>query len=270
MDKNGFLQSFLWPGCMWLAHAFVGLLLYMVLVFLVPQCVGVLEDFDAELPAATQMLIRLSSMLVNYWYLILFLLAMVDAAVLFGLSQVPPRLRWLRSLWFNATVLAAILFLFFSVVALALPFGAIRGPALDLAETTDTDALLVHVDGLANLQGGDQAYLDENALGLTNLRSLDLTDSEVTDAGLEHLKGLSGLSSLYLKGTQITDAGLEHLAELASLEVLFLADTQITDAGLEHLKGLTNLRELPLYGSQVTDEGVKDLQKALPDCFISR
>jgi len=244
MKKNGFLESFVWPGCMWVAHAFVGLLLFIVLVFVVPQFVVVLEDFEAELPAATQMLIRLSSMLVNYWYLILFL-AIMDAAILFGLSQVPPKLKWLRSLWFNATMLAAILFLFFSVVALALPIGAIGEPTLDLAGTTGTDALLVHVDGLANLQGGDQAYVDDNAPGLMNLRSLDLTDSEATDAGLEHLKGLSGLSTLYLSGTQVTDAGLKHL------------------------EGLTNLRELNLYGTRVTDEGVNELQEALPDCFIS-
>jgi hypothetical protein len=268
MDKNGFLQSFLWPGFMWLTHAFVGLLLFVVLVFIVPHFRAVFEDFDTELPAATQMLIRLSSMLVNYWYLVLFL-AIIDAAILFGLSQVPPKLRWLRSLWFNATMLAAILFLFFSVVALALPIGAVGEPTLDLAGTTGTDALLVHVRGLANLQGGERAYLDDDTLGLTNLRGLDLTDSEVTDAGLEHLRGLSGLSSLYLSGTQISDAGLQHLSEMSSLEVLFLVDTQITDAGLEHLRGLTNLRELPLYGTQVTYEGVKNLQEALPDCFIS-
>jgi len=36
MKKNGFLASFLWPGCMWLTHAFVGLLLFIVLLFVVP------------------------------------------------------------------------------------------------------------------------------------------------------------------------------------------------------------------------------------------
>ena len=125
MSKTGFLQSFLWPGCMWLTHAFAGLLLFAVLVFLVPQFVAVLEDFDAELPAITQMLIRLSTLLVNYWYLILFPLVAIDAAVLFGLSQVPPKLMGLRTLWFTAIMLAAILFLFFSIVALAMPFAAL-------------------------------------------------------------------------------------------------------------------------------------------------
>ena len=124
-NKSLFFESFLWPSCMWLTHAFVGLLLFAVLVFVVPQFVVVLEDFDAELPAGTQMLIRLSSLLVNYWYLILLPLVAVDAAILFGLSQVPPKLMWLRTLWFTAIMLAAILFLFFAIVALAMPFAAL-------------------------------------------------------------------------------------------------------------------------------------------------
>ncbi len=45
-----------------------------------------------------------------------------------------------------------------------------------------------------------------------------------------------------------------------SLEV-----TKITDAGLVHLTGLTELQEFNLR-----DAGVADLQKALPNCEISK
>ena len=37
-----------------------------------------------------------------------------------------------------------------------------------------------------------------------------------------------------------------------------------------HVKGMTSLEELWLQGTQVTDAGVQDLQKALPNCHISR
>ena len=43
-----------------------------------------------------------------------------------------------------------------------------------------------------------------------------------------------------------------------------------TDAGLDRLKGFTQLRELDLTGTQVTDAGVAKLQKALPNCKITR
>ena len=42
--------------------------------------------------------------------------------------------------------------------------------------------------------------------------------------------------------TQVTDAGLEHLKGLTQLQGLSLSGTQVTDAGLEHLKGLTQLQ----------------------------
>ena len=121
MNKNGFVESFLWPACMWLTHAFVALLLSVVMVSIVPIFLAVFKDFNMALPVGTVVLIDLSTMMINYWYLVIPFLAIIDAAILFGLSQVPPKLRWLRSLWFNAIMLAAILFLFYSMVFLALP-----------------------------------------------------------------------------------------------------------------------------------------------------
>ena len=43
------------------------------------------------------------------------------------------------------------------------------------------------------------------------LSSLGLNRTQVTDAGLAHLKGLTKLSSLGLDGTLVTDAGLVQL-----------------------------------------------------------
>jgi len=77
---------------------------------------------------------------------------------------------------------------------------------------------------------------------LTQLQTLDLSHSKVTDAGLEHLKGLTRLQTLALSECmKVTDAGLERLKGLTQLQTLVLTRTQVTDAGLEHLKGLTQL-----------------------------
>jgi len=122
MNKNGFVESFLWPICMWLTHGFVALLLSVVLIGIVPKFVMQFEEFSMELPQATQMLIGLSHMMCSYWYLLVPFLAIVDAAALLGLSQLPPKLRWLRSLWFNFFMLAAIVFLFLTLFVLIVPF----------------------------------------------------------------------------------------------------------------------------------------------------
>jgi len=112
------------------------------------------------------------------------------------------------------------------------------------------------------------ANLESMATEHSNMEILHLTCSQVTDAGLEHLRGLTSLKLLSLWHTQVTDGGLEHLRGLTSLQDLYLCDTQVTDAGLECLKGLTSLSRLYLYNTQVTDEGVEKLQQAMPNCEI--
>ena len=46
---------------------------------------------------------------------------------------------------------------------------------------------------------------------MRNLEYLDLNNTQVTDAGLEHLKGLEKLNWLLLKNTKVTDAGVNDL-----------------------------------------------------------
>ena len=57
---------------------------------------------------------------------------------------------------------------------------------------------------------------------------------------------------------------------MTRLRSLYLTAIEITDAGLVHLKGLANLQGLTLGGTQVTVAGVAELQKALPNCEISK
>ena len=100
---------------------------------------------------------------------------------------------------------------------------------------------------------------------------VNLRDTQVTDAGLVHLKELTAkLQFLNLSDTGVTDAGLVHLKGLTSLQSLHLGGTEVTDVGLEHLKGLTSLKTLDLRKTKVTTAGVEDLQSALPKCYIAK
>ena len=73
---------------------------------------------------------------------------------------------------------------------------------------------------------------------------------------------------LNLSGTQVTDAGLKELAGLKNLHTLNLNFTPVTDAGLKELADLKNLHTLDLSFTAVTDAGLAELQKALPACKI--
>ena len=109
-----------------------------------------------------------------------------------------------------------------------------------------------------------------NLKGLTQLQTLDLNGTKVTDAGLMHFIGLPRLDYLSLANTAVSDAGLAQLNGLTRLRILNLIGTQVTDAGLARLNGLTKLQMLELHATKVTDAGVEDLQKALPNCKIIR
>jgi hypothetical protein len=103
---------------------------------------------------------------------------------------------------------------------------------------------------------------------LTGLRSLNLGGTQVSDAGLVHIEGLTGLQWMSLAGTRVSDAGLVNLKGLTGLHMLNLGGTQVTDAGLVHLKGLTGLQVRYLDGTRVSHGGVAELRAGLPNCFI--
>jgi hypothetical protein len=49
--------------------------------------------------------------------------------------------------------------------------------------------------------------------GLSQLRELQLQDTEITDAGLANLQGLSQLQRLSLNNTNVTDQGVKKLVQ---------------------------------------------------------
>ena len=98
---------------------------------------------------------------------------------------------------------------------------------------------------------------------------LDVSKTQITDAGLADVAQLPNLTRLHLEKTGITDAGIPHIAKLGKLEYLNLYGTKVSDAGIAQLKELKNLKKLFIWQTEVTDKGAADLQSALPDCEIN-
>jgi Leucine-rich repeat (LRR) protein len=132
-----------------------------------------------------------------------------------------------------------------------------------LALLTDPDFDALHQFDLARSSFGDG---DLGALGaLKRPSELSLTGTQVTDAGLVHLKGWSGLQRLVLDGLPITDAGLVALKDLPALTDLSLRRTQVSDAGLASLKELKKLRRLVLDGTALRGLGLANNLKELTE-----
>ena len=111
--------------------------------------------------------------------------------------------------------------------------------------------------------GGDVGVDDADAV-----RTIDLCNTQIIDAGLEHLEELTDLKWLDLSGTQLTDAGLSHLKGLNNLQELWLSTTQISNAGLTHLKSLTKPKLLEVRRTQVSEDRAMNLRSTLPDCIL--
>ena len=68
------------------------------------------------------------------------------------------------------------------------------------------------------------------------VKTLDLSDTAITDIGLQSLAGITQLNSLRLNNTAVTDNGIMFLAGLPVLEGLELSGTKVTEAGIAVLK----------------------------------
>jgi type II secretory pathway component PulF len=107
------------------AHFFTLVVVFFVLIKVAPSYLPFFEDFDLELPASTQLVITISQLTINYWYLLFPIALLVDASlvVLLRLNEVT-RL-WLLPLWCNLWYLGVIMLLFIVAVGLCLPIASI-------------------------------------------------------------------------------------------------------------------------------------------------
>jgi hypothetical protein len=117
---------------------------------------------------------------------------------------------------------------------------------------------------------------DVTDAGLAHLKNLDRLEvlylgcsrGRISDAGLAHLRGCVKLTSLNLHNTSVGDEGLVHVKELKNLQTLILWGTRVTDTGIDHLIALKDLRELNLNDTPVTTVGLAKLRGALPQCDV--
>ena len=104
---------------------------------------------------------------------------------------------------------------------------------------------------------------------IQNLSELDLANTQITAAGLGHIKGNKNLTKLSLANTSIDDAALKQIEELTNLMSLNLYNTKVPDAGLASLKNMKFLRKVYAWQSGVTEQGAAELNKVLPNVDVN-
>lgn len=102
------------------------------------------------------------------------------------------------------------------------------------------------------------------SLQADDLQALFLND--IDDSILVHLAHLTGLQELYLSNTSVSDEGLQLLQSLHGLKRLNIYHTKIGDTGLMNLALLKGLKWLTCSGTGITEEGLNRFRQALPGC----
>ena len=118
----------------------------------------------------------------------------------------------------------------------------------------------------ASIDGYRFTDQDLESLASNNkIEVLDITESRVTDAGLEVLKTLANLKWLYVTSIpRISDKGLQSIVECPSISELCILDTGVTDNGLQHLIALSKLECLRVGSYEMDGSGLLHL-KSLPE-----
>jgi mono/diheme cytochrome c family protein/YHS domain-containing protein len=98
---------------------------------------------------------------------------------------------------------------------------------------------------------------------------LNLSKTQITDAGITNLTKFKELRRLYLDNTKITDKALATISKLSNLEYLNLYGTEVTDAGVDQLKNLKNLKKLYLWKTKVSKEKADELKSSMPGLYVN-
>lgn len=100
----------------------------------------------------------------------------------------------------------------------------------------------------------------QNFRSLSDVHTISLAHTQITDAGLKFLSKFPRLLSLDLSHTKISDAGVIELQRLRPLSHLSLAYTQVTLPRLTNAKSLMDCASLDLSGLHITDEQLPLIQ----------
>jgi len=146
---------------------------------------------------------------------------------------------------------------------------------LDLSRTTVTFRGLAHLESLPHLERLDLRGISPGTEwapspeGIPPLRELYLADVRLTDESLGQFADWArSLEYLDLSNTQITDRGIDSLSRLPRLHSVDLSGTRVTRASTERLGSLSNLKLLVCSREIVSQELAAQLATTRPDMIV--
>ena len=142
--------------------------------------------------------------------------------------------------------------------------------SLDLADTSLTDAGMVHIAKFKKLTRLSLFYCNVSNRGLRHisqlkqLQVLNLDSRDISDDGIRYLGDLPDLRSLDIFSGRITDTGCVQISKIKTLESLELCGGAVGDNGCIALASLSELAHLNLSQNEgITNQGAAALAATL-------
>ena len=126
-----------------------------------------------------------------------------------------------------------------------------------------------YVHGI-NLEGHvlDKSLWNHVAVLNKEVRSVWLSETNVTDAELRYLRSFRRIEHLSLYNTRVTSEGIEAISNLTSLKTLIISNSLVDDRAVPSLVKLNGLTGLNVRGTRISAAGIAQLCSALPTCRI--
>ena len=165
--------------------------------------------------------------------------------------------RLVRGKWRSAAIPALLTLVGITVFAFPMVYTRL---AVDLGPHEQ----IVDSERHLTLTGWDRSGYDVLATK-TDTVVLQMANADVTDETLRFLLPMSQLRELDINDSQVSDAGLGTIAELKSLRTLKLRATPITDQGFrDTLLHLPNLQQLDVRQTGILPETIAEWKQAQP------
>ena len=145
-----------------------------------------------------------------------------------------------------------------------------------LNRTQVSDDGLAHMASMPKLRKLILTGITVKGPGLSHLAKvptleyISLKHTGCNDACMPFVGQLTQVTSLGLDDTLLTDEGMQHIESLAAnLDTLWLTNAEISNRSARHLAELTNVKRMYLSGTKLSQASIGELRKTLPKCKIT-
>lgn len=105
---------------------------------------------------------------------------------------------------------------------------------------------------------------------LHDLRSIDFSNNDVGDSGLEAISRLPSVRFLKVNNTRIGDRGVAMLTNLHCLEYLDVSNSGVTNDSIRALDRFPSLQVIEIKGTQMTRDAIDQLRASRPKLVVKQ